>query len=91
MSRAERRILKYSATIQEKANRYMCIATSARIDFAWHIKTPPYHDSGSSVRDDLPGRVLSIHLETPNEVHSLSPILYTAKNAKTVMPEKYRS
>lgn len=69
----------------------MCIATSARIDFAWHIKTPPYHDSGSSVRDDLPGRVLSIHLETPNKVHSLPLILYTAKNAKTVMPEKEQS
>lgn len=55
------------------------------------ILIPSYHNSESSVRDNLPGRVLSIHLETPNKVHSLPPILYTAKNAKTVMPEKEQS
>ena len=49
---------------------------------------PNNHNSESSVRDNLPSRVLSIHLETPCKIQSLPPILYTAKNAKTVMPEK---
>lgn len=67
-----------------KASHYMCIATSAKFDLVWHINPSSLknHNSKSSVRDNLPGRVLSIHLKTPYKIHSLPPILYTAKNAK---------
>lgn len=83
MSEKKASVLMCSGSIQEKANHYMSIATSAKVLISHDILIlPNSQNSEPSVRNNLPGRVLWIHLETPDKVHSLPPILYTAKNAK---------